>query len=221
MNPKTYAEFTKATGIKVKKSFYTSNETMLAKLKAGARGYDLAVPTGYMVRILIEEELLERIDWSKLPNVEEHRPKFCGLPYDAKNEWSVAKDWGTTGFVYRKDLIKERPTTWKEFFELIEEILGQVHDARRQPRGGRLDADDDGLLLQHRQGERARQDSGVPARPEDARPLDRLGRPQAEDRRRQGVRRHGWNGDSAGITARSTRSTSSRRRAASSGSTRT
>lgn len=120
VNPKTYADFTKATGIKVKKSFYTSNETMLAKLNAGARGYDLAVPTEYMVRILIEEDLLERIDLRKLPNVRKNiDPKFFGLPYDPKNERSIPKDWGTTGFVYRKDLIKERPRTWKEFYGLF------------------------------------------------------------------------------------------------------
>ena len=44
--------------------------------------------------------------------------KFRSLPYDPRNRYSVAKDWGTTGFMYRKDLIKERPTTWKQFFEL-------------------------------------------------------------------------------------------------------
>jgi spermidine/putrescine transport system substrate-binding protein len=120
VNPKTYSDFTKATGIKVKKSFYTSNETMLAKLNAGARGYDLAVPTEYMVRILIEEDLLEKIDLKKLPNVRKNiDPKFFGLPYDPKNEWSVPKDWGTTGFVYRTDLVKERPKSWRQFYALF------------------------------------------------------------------------------------------------------
>lgn len=120
VNPKTYADFTKATGIRVKKSFYVSNEALLAKLKAGARGYDLAVPTGYMVNILAQEKLLERIDWAKLPNARKNLdPKFKGLPFDPEDEWSVPKDWGTTGFVYRTDLIKERPTTWKQFFGLF------------------------------------------------------------------------------------------------------
>ena len=120
VNPKTYTDFTKATGIKVKKSFYVSNEAMLAKLNAGARGYDLAVPTEYMVRILIGEDLLEKIDLTKLPNVRKNiDPKFFGLPYDAKNEYSIPKDWGTTGFVYRTDLIKERPRTWKQFYALF------------------------------------------------------------------------------------------------------
>jgi spermidine/putrescine transport system substrate-binding protein len=120
VNPKTYAEFTKTTGVTVKKDFYTSNEDMLAKLKAGARGYDLIVPTANpFVRIMADDGLLIELDRSKLPNVEKNiDPKFQGLPFDADDKWSTPKDWGTTGFVYRTDLVKERPTTWKEFFEL-------------------------------------------------------------------------------------------------------
>ena len=119
VNPKTYPAFTKATGITVKKDFYTSNEALFAKLKGGARGYDLAVPTGYMVRILADAKLLEPIDWSKLPTVKKTiDPKFRKLPFDPKDTYSVAKDWGTTGFMYRSDLVKERPTTWRQFVDL-------------------------------------------------------------------------------------------------------
>jgi spermidine/putrescine transport system substrate-binding protein len=120
VNPKTYPAFTKATGVKVKKDFYTSNEDMLAKLKAGARGYDLIVPTGNpFVKIMADDGLLMELDRSKLPNVQRNiDPKFQGLPFDRDDKWSTPKDWGTTGFVYRTDLVKERPTSWKEFFEL-------------------------------------------------------------------------------------------------------
>jgi spermidine/putrescine transport system substrate-binding protein len=120
VNPKTYEAFTKATGVKVKKSYFVSNEALLAKMKAGARGYDLAAPTGYMVSILADEGLLEKIDWAKLPNAKRNiDPKFLGLPFDPKDEWSVPKDWGTTGFMFRSDLIKERPTSWRQFFDLF------------------------------------------------------------------------------------------------------
>jgi spermidine/putrescine transport system substrate-binding protein len=119
VNPKTYAAFTKATGVKVKKSFYDSNETLHAKLKAGARGYDLVCPSGYMTKQLIEEGLLEPLVWSKLKNVAKNvDPKFHNTPDDPKSKYSVVKDWGTTGFMYRTDKIKERPTTWKEFVAL-------------------------------------------------------------------------------------------------------
>lgn len=119
VNPATYAAFTKASGIKVKKDFYTSNEALLAKLKGGARGYDLIVPTGYMVQILAAEKLLQPIQWSRLPNVKRNiSSKFRRLPFDPADRWSVAKDWGTTGFVYRTDKVKERPTSWRQFVDL-------------------------------------------------------------------------------------------------------
>jgi len=119
VNPKTYAAFEKATGIKVKKGFYDSNETLHAKLKGGARGYDLVCPTGYMTKVLIAEKRLQALDWSQLKNVTKNvDPKFHNTPDDPKSTYSVVKDWGTTGFMYRTDKIKERPTTWKEFVAL-------------------------------------------------------------------------------------------------------
>jgi spermidine/putrescine transport system substrate-binding protein len=119
VNPATYKRFTGDTQVKIKKDFFTSNEDLQAKLQGGARGYDLAAPTGYMVKILADAGLLMPIEWSKLPNVKKNiDPKFEGLPFDPQDKWSVPKDWGTTGFVYRTDLVKERPTTWREFFDL-------------------------------------------------------------------------------------------------------
>jgi spermidine/putrescine transport system substrate-binding protein len=119
VNPKTYPAFTKATGVKVKKDFFVSNEDLQAKLQGGARGYDLAAPTGYMVKILAEAGLLEKVDWSQTPNAEKNiDPKFRKLPFDPNDEWSIAKDWGTTGFVYRTDKVKEKPTTWRDFYDL-------------------------------------------------------------------------------------------------------
>jgi spermidine/putrescine transport system substrate-binding protein len=119
VNPKTYVAFTKATGIQVKKDFYVSNEELQAKLQAGARGYDLIVPTGYEIEILKSLKLLQPLDWSKLPNAKKNLDaKFKNLPYDKQGRYSVPKDWGTTGFVYRTDKVKEKPTSWKQFFEL-------------------------------------------------------------------------------------------------------
>jgi spermidine/putrescine transport system substrate-binding protein len=118
VNPETYKRFTTETGVKVKKDFYPSNEDLQAKLQAGARGYDLVVPTGYMVKILVEENLLQEIDWSKLPTVQENiDSKFRKLPYDPDEKHSVPKDWGTTGFVYRTDMVDGKLTSWADFYE--------------------------------------------------------------------------------------------------------
>lgn len=120
VNPETYAAFTKATRVRVRKSYFVSNEALWTRLKTGGRGYDLAAPTGYMVTRLAEDGLLAKIDWKKLPTVRRNiDQKFLGLPYDPKNEWSVPKDWGTTGFMYRTDKITQRPVSWEQFFALF------------------------------------------------------------------------------------------------------
>jgi spermidine/putrescine transport system substrate-binding protein len=128
VNPKTYTAFTAKTGVKVKKDFYKSNEEMQAKLQAGAKGYDLIVPTGYAVKILAAAGLLEPIDYTLLPNVERNLDdKFKGLPYDKQDQFSVPKDWGTTGFMYRSDKVKTKPASWRDFFDLAKgEHSGKV-----------------------------------------------------------------------------------------------
>ena len=119
VNPKTYAAFAKATGVNVKKDFYVSNEELQAKLQAGARGYDLIVPTGYEIQILRALKLLQPIDWSQIPHAKANiDPKFLKQPYDPENRYSVPKDWGTTGFVYRTDKVPEKPKSWREFVNL-------------------------------------------------------------------------------------------------------
>jgi spermidine/putrescine transport system substrate-binding protein len=119
VNPETYKAFTSETGVKIKKDFFVSNEELQAKLQGGARGFDLACPTGYMVQILADAGLLEELDWKQLPTVEKNLDtRFRKLPYDPDDKWSVPKDWGTTGFMYRSDLVKEKPTSWREFVDL-------------------------------------------------------------------------------------------------------
>ena len=128
VNPETYKTFASDTDVSVKKDFYESNEELQAKLQGGARGFDLIVPTGYMVQILAEAGLLQELDHAEMPNVDENiDPKFTGLPYDPEDKYSVPKDWGTTGFMYRSDMVKENPTSWSEFFELAKgPYSGQV-----------------------------------------------------------------------------------------------
>src|SRR5262245_929027 len=89
VNPKTYPAFTKATGVKVKKGFYDSNETLHAKLLGGAKGYDLICPTGYLTKVLIAEKRLQKLDWSKLPNVKKNiDPTFQRRSDDPRDQYS-------------------------------------------------------------------------------------------------------------------------------------
>jgi spermidine/putrescine transport system substrate-binding protein len=125
VNPKTYTDFTAKTGVKIKKDFYASNEDLQAKLQAGGRGYDLVCPSNYAVKIMADANLLQEIDRSRLPTVEKNiDPRFDVLT-DQEKTFSVPKDWGTTGYMYRKDLVKERPTSWRDFYDLAKGPLSK------------------------------------------------------------------------------------------------
>ena len=78
----TIPNFEKQTGIKVTQDFYSSNEELLAKLQAGGTGYDVIVPSDYMVSIMIKSDILEPLDMSKIPNFKNVGEDFKGLPYD-------------------------------------------------------------------------------------------------------------------------------------------
>lgn len=68
VSPELLQEFTKKTGIQVQVSNYSSNEELLAKLQAGASGYDVVVPSDYMVFTLGKLSLMNPLDYSKIPN---------------------------------------------------------------------------------------------------------------------------------------------------------
>ena len=80
--------------IEVIYSTYASNEDMYAKLKSGAAGYDVVIPSDYMIARLIEEGMLEKIDFSNVPNYEYISEKFRGLYYDPTNEYSIPYTYG-------------------------------------------------------------------------------------------------------------------------------
>lgn len=94
-------EFEKETGAKVIMENFDSNEQMYIKV-ANGEPYDILVPSDYMIQRLIEEELLQKLDHSKLDCFEKLSDSVKGLPYDPKNEYSVPYFWGTVGIVYDK-----------------------------------------------------------------------------------------------------------------------
>ncbi len=115
-SPELLAEFEKKTGIKVQISNYSSNEELLAKLQAGATGYDVVVPSDYMVFAMIKLGLLSELDYSRLPHSKSLDPRFLKKPYDLENRFSVPYDWGTTGIAVNRDLYKGEMKGWKNLF---------------------------------------------------------------------------------------------------------
>ncbi len=127
----TLPGFERRTGIKVVQDFYGSNEELLAKLQAGATGYDVIVPSDYMVSIMIKSDVIQKLDKSKIPNFDNLDPAFKGLPYDPNNEYSAAYQWGTTGILYNPEAVDEEVTSWNAMWNpQYEGKIGMLNDVR-------------------------------------------------------------------------------------------
>jgi spermidine/putrescine transport system substrate-binding protein len=127
----TIPSFEKKTGIKVTQDYFASNEELLAKLQAGGTGYDVIVPSDYMVEIMIKSDVIQPLDISKIPNVKNVGENFKGLPYDPDNEYSVPYQWGTTGILYNKKEIGELEESWDPMWDPeFEGKIGMLNDVR-------------------------------------------------------------------------------------------
>ncbi len=109
--------FEERTGITVNYQTVESNEALYALLKAGAGDYDVIVPSDYMISQLMEEGMLEKLDYSKLPNFELIDDRFKFLSYDPANEYTVPYTWGTVGIIYNTTMVDEPITSWSAMFD--------------------------------------------------------------------------------------------------------
>jgi len=106
--------FTEETGIKVIYDTYETNEDMYTKIKTAGSGstYDVVIPSDYMIKRMIDENLLEKIDTAKLENYPLIGDEYKNLNYDPNNEYSVPYMWGTVGLLYNKTMVDEEVTSW-------------------------------------------------------------------------------------------------------------
>ena len=112
--------FTAATGAAIEMSVFGSNEEMMAKLQAGAAGYDVLVPTNYTILDYVGQGLLQPLDLSKIPNHDPaaHEARYLEPGIVDGTVYAIPKNWGTTGYVINGDVVTEGPTSWKEFWDL-------------------------------------------------------------------------------------------------------
>jgi len=117
--PEVLEGFTADLGPRITLDSYGSNEEMIAKLVAakGTSGYDIIVPTGVFIPQLIENGLLYKLNRDLIPNIEHVDEAYLGRVWDPDNEYSICKAWGTTGFVYDKNVITRELKTWADFFD--------------------------------------------------------------------------------------------------------
>ncbi len=111
------AVFEEEFGVNVVLTEYDSNETMLAQIEAGV-GYDLVVPSDYMVSIMKDAGLLVKLNQSAIPNMSNIADEFTALPYDSGNQYSAPYQWGTTGIGYKYGSIDdENGVSWGVIFD--------------------------------------------------------------------------------------------------------
>ena len=98
--------------VKVNYTTYASNEDMYAKLKSGAVKYDIVIPSDYMIELMIEEDMLEEIDFSNIPNYQYIDEKYRNLFYDPDNKYSVPYTYGMVGIIYNTTMVEDTPDSW-------------------------------------------------------------------------------------------------------------
>lgn len=128
IEPEIFALFEEETGIKVVEDTFGSNEDLLAKLQGGATGYDVIVPSDYMVATMVELGMLAEIDHSKLENFANLDPSFTDPPYDPGLAHCVPYFWGTTGIGFNWNDWEEAPSSWEYLFnpENAAEFEGRI-----------------------------------------------------------------------------------------------
>ncbi|MBF2072252.1 MAG: spermidine/putrescine ABC transporter substrate-binding protein [Synechococcales cyanobacterium C42_A2020_086] len=126
-NDALFQRFTAQTGIKVVADVFDSNETMLAKLQAGGGNqYSVIYPSDYMVRQMIDSNLLTRLDSTKIKGTENLMPRWESPVYDPDAAYSVPFNWGTTGLIYNTDVITSQPDDWDFLWENAEPLSGKI-----------------------------------------------------------------------------------------------
>lgn len=129
--PETIKRFEAACNCDVIQTYYSDNDELLAKIAAGAKGYDVMVPTSNALETLIRGGQLMRIDKTALPNLKNIDPAYLNTSFDPGNQYSVPYAMSTTIIGYNDVKMKELglPTdTWAVIFDpkYLAKVKGRV-----------------------------------------------------------------------------------------------
>lgn len=131
ISAQTIERFEAQCACRVVQDYYSDNEEMLAKLAAGATGYDIIVPTGNAVESLIRQNALRPLDKASLPHLKNINPAYLDTPFDRGNRFSIPYAYTLTLLGYNTQKASELnlPTdSWAVIFEprYLEKIKGRV-----------------------------------------------------------------------------------------------
>lgn len=114
IDPDTITMFEEETGIKVVYDEYETNEIMYPKVEAGTTAYDVLCPSDYMIQKLIENDLLQEINFDNIPNVKNIGQQYFdqSQEFDPENKYSIPYCFGTVGILYNKTMVDEPVDSW-------------------------------------------------------------------------------------------------------------
>ena len=131
VGPDLIAEFERREQVKVVIDTFSSNEELLAKLQSGATGYDVAVPSDFMVAIMIQQGLLQELDTTGMPNASLLEPHLQALPFDPERRFSVPYLWGTVGIGYDSAVLSTVPDSWSILWDArYKGLISMLNDQR-------------------------------------------------------------------------------------------
>ena len=115
IDPDTISMFEEETGIKVIYDEFETNEIMFPKIEAGASKYDVVCPSDYMIKKMIENDLLAEINYDNVPNAKANIGQQywdMSKEFDPGNKYSVPYCWGTVGILYNKTMVDGPVDSW-------------------------------------------------------------------------------------------------------------
>lgn len=114
IEPEVLTEFEEETGIEVIYDEFETNEIMYPKVATGASVYDVICPSDYMIQHMIDEDLLQPIDFDKIPNAANIGDQYWQMSeqFDPGNQYALPYCWGTVGILYNKTMVKGKVDSW-------------------------------------------------------------------------------------------------------------
>lgn len=125
INPEVLTRFTEETGIEVTLDTYGSNEEMLAKIQAGATGYDIVFPSVWMQDIMLKLGLLHETGINAHPDFQNIDPAFLRSKEDPDGSFCLPYAWGTVGIFYN-ETVTGPIDGWEDFFAIPETSGGKI-----------------------------------------------------------------------------------------------
>lgn len=112
IDPDVLDQFEEETGIEVVYEEFETNEIMYPKVAAGAANYDLICPSDYMIAKMIDNDMLQPINYDHIPNYSNIDETYIeqSRGFDPENKYSIPYCWGTVGILYNTSMIEEGDT---------------------------------------------------------------------------------------------------------------